>query len=173
MTAKQMKRSWRKRVKRGARDFCWLIVFVLISSTAMDWWRSRDIDTSQMPVESVRLLDGRQQDLVAMSQQKPVLVYVWASWCGVCRFVTPSVDWLSGHAQVVSIALRSGSDKHIAGYLAHHDYEFPVVNDQHGNLSDAFSVKVTPTVMVVEQGKITSITTGFTTPLGLWLRLVL
>ncbi|WP_158075267.1 protein disulfide oxidoreductase [Salinivibrio siamensis] len=161
------------RVKRGARDLCWLTVFVLISSTTVDWWRSRDIDTSEVPVASMRLLDGRQQDLVAMSQHEPVLVYVWATWCGVCRFVTPSVDWLSGHAQVVSIALRSGSNKHIAGYLAHHGYDFPVVNDQSGALSNAFAVKVTPTVMVVEQGEITSITTGFTTPFGLWLRLVL
>ncbi|MPS32522.1 MULTISPECIES: protein disulfide oxidoreductase [unclassified Salinivibrio] len=173
MTAKQTKRSWRMRVKRGARDLCWLTVFVLISSTTVDWWRSRDIDTSEVPVASMRLLDGRQQDLVAMSQHEPVLVYVWATWCGVCRFVTPSVDWLSGHAQVVSIALRSGSNKHIAGYLAHHGYDFPVVNDQSGALSNAFAVKVTPTVMVVEQGEITSITTGFTTPFGLWLRLVL
>ncbi|OOE68856.1 hypothetical protein BZG20_02760 [Salinivibrio sp. IB868] len=173
MTAKQTKRSWRMRVKRGARDLCWLTVFVLISSTTVDWWRSRDIDTSEVPVASMRLLDGRQQDLVAMSQDEPVLVYVWATWCGVCRFVTPSVDWLSGHAQVVSIALRSGSNKHIAGYLAHHGYDFPVVNDQSGALSKAFAVKVTPTVMVVEQGEITSITTGFTTPFGLWLRLVL
>ncbi|KKA43997.1 MULTISPECIES: protein disulfide oxidoreductase [unclassified Salinivibrio] len=173
MTAKQTKRSWRMRVKRGARDLCWLTVFVLISSTTVDWWRSRDIDTSEVPVASMRLLDGRQQDLVAMSQDEPVLVYVWATWCGVCRFVTPSVDWLSGHAQVVSIALRSGSNKHIAGYLAHHGYDFPVVNDQSGALSNAFAVKVTPTVMVVEQGEITSITTGFTTPFGLWLRLVL
>ncbi|OOE85195.1 hypothetical protein BZG72_00640 [Salinivibrio sp. PR6] len=173
MTAKQTKRSWRMRVKRGARDLCWLTVFVLISSTTVDWWRSRDIDTSEVPVASMRLLDGRQQDLVAMSQHEPALVYVWATWCGVCRFVTPSVDWLSGHAQVVSIALRSGSNKHIAGYLAHHGYDFPVVNDQSGALSNAFAVKVTPTVMVVEQGEITSITTGFTTPFGLWLRLVL
>jgi Thioredoxin domain-containing protein len=172
MTSSKMKRSWLERVKRGARDVFWLIVFVLISSTAVDWWRSRDIDTSQFPVDTVRLLDGRQQDVVTMSQQEPVLIYVWASWCGVCRFVTPSVDWLSDHAQVVSIALRSGSAKKVNGYLAHHGYDFSVVNDPDGQLSRRLSVKVTPTVMVVEQGKITAITTGFTSPVGLWLRML-
>lgn len=25
--------------------------------------------------------------------EKPVLVYFWASWCGPCKLVSPSIDW--------------------------------------------------------------------------------
>lgn len=29
--------------------------------------------------------------------EKLVLVYCWASWCGPCRLVSPSINWVADH----------------------------------------------------------------------------
>ncbi|WVD63289.1 hypothetical protein RHO15_07325 [Utexia brackfieldae] len=62
---------------------------------------------------------GDNVTLMALSQDKPLLVYMWASWCVICRLTTPTVGLLAAEGyNVVSIALRSGDDNKISAYLA-------------------------------------------------------
>jgi hypothetical protein len=81
------------------------------------------------------------------------------------------VDWFSNHYQVVSVALSSGSDERVHRYMQAKDYEFPVINDSNGLISRQWNISVTPTIAVIYKGKIENISTGVTTPMGLWLRI--
>ena len=43
---------------------------------------------------AISITDSEFESEVLKAEQ-PVLVYLWASWCGPCRLVSPSVDWVA------------------------------------------------------------------------------
>lgn len=120
----------------------------------------------------LQTLDGESVDLAKLSHDKPLLIYVWATWCGVCRYTTPSVAKMAEKGgNVISVALRSGDDAVLSQWLARKHYAMPTVNDPHGQLAKSWQVQVTPTVLIVSRGEVKSITTGYTSGWGMKLRL--
>ncbi|HEY7865304.1 MAG TPA: protein disulfide oxidoreductase [Psychromonas sp.] len=159
---------------KGLRWIKEILIFTLILmvvSIAIDAWRSKDMPSKNMPSMSISTLEGDWVDIKKMSQDKPVLLYFWATWCPVCNFVSPSVNWLSKSHQVISVALTSGDDQRLGQFMTYKEYDFPVINDPKGKVSQAWGVAATPSIVIIKNGEISSITTGFTTPIGLWLRL--
>lgn len=137
----------------------------------VDILRSPTVSGQQLN-QSLHTLDGQQLSLAARSQQKPLLVYVWATWCGVCRHTTPDIEQMARDGDnVLTIALRSGDDASLARWLARHQLSMPVVNDRTGRLATAWQVGVTPTLLVVSKGKVVASTTGWTSGPGIRLRL--
>lgn len=154
------------------KEAAFLILVVIVIGFAVDLWRSQSMASGKAPALITESVQGDNIDLIAMSQEKPVLVYFWATWCGVCGSTSPSVDFLSDHYQVVTIALTSGEPQRIKQYMNAKDYNFKVVNDPKGQISRRWGVSVTPTFFVIDKGEISSITTGFTSPMGMWFRLL-
>ena len=75
-----------------------------------------------------------------------MLLYVWATWCGVCRYTTPSVAALAndgGNVDDGSATLRR--QRRLARWLAHKKMALPTINDASGQLSQRWEVQVTPT----------------------------
>jgi thiol-disulfide isomerase/thioredoxin len=82
---------------------------------------------SAIPVQT---LDGEQVNIAALSAERPLLIYVWATWCGICRYTTPAVEKLTQEGgNVLSVALRSGDDGQLAAWMAKKQLTMPVVND--------------------------------------------
>jgi thioredoxin 1 len=48
-------------------------------------------------VSSVNVITDAQFESEVLQSDLPVLVYLWASWCGPCRLVSPSIDWIANN----------------------------------------------------------------------------
>jgi thioredoxin 1 len=46
-------------------------------------------------VSSVIVINDAQFESEVLQADLPVLVYLWAAWCGPCRLVSPSMDWIA------------------------------------------------------------------------------
>ncbi|MCL9645849.1 MULTISPECIES: protein disulfide oxidoreductase [Pantoea] len=158
------------RLKRWLREALWLLLAGVLIMLAVDWLRAPQLpaDLAQQPLTT---LQG-EQSLAGLSASKPVLVYVWASWCGVCKLTTPVVAKLSQQGvPVVSVALRSGSDTQVTRWLAKKGLQGLAVNDARGELGQRWQIAATPTFIVLYQGRVVSTTSGWSSRWGLLLRL--
>lgn len=44
---------------------------------------------------SVTVINDSQFESEVLQADLPVLVYLWAAWCGPCKLVSPSIDWIA------------------------------------------------------------------------------
>ena len=123
------------KIRRWLRELAvWLLIGAAVS-LAVDYFRQPALPQN-VSATSLQTLDGRTLDLNAMSQQKPLLLYVWATWCGVCRYTTPSVASLAADGgNVLTVALRSGDNATLETWLTRKKMALPTVNDPSGQLA--------------------------------------
>ncbi|BDH46115.1 protein disulfide oxidoreductase [Salmonella enterica subsp. enterica serovar Choleraesuis] len=156
---------------RWARD---LLVLLILLGVIM--WGVDRVRAPHMPVD-IGLQQGEitgqpSPSLMALSQDKPLLVYFWASWCAICKLTTPTVAALAADGMNVhSVALRSGDAAHLEKMLAARGLKLPLSIDPDGKLAASWGVSVTPTFVVLYRGELVSSTTGWSSSLGLKARM--
>ena len=148
-----------------------LLLTLIVVSSILDFIRKPNIPP-EINVTALYDLQGNAFFLPQLDQAKPTIIYFWGSWCGYCRYTSPAINSLSEEGYpVVSVALRSGSNKDVEDYLQAHHYQFTTVNDPQGKIADQWQVNVTPTIIILNKGKMDLATTGWTSYWGLKVRL--
>ena len=158
--------AMRKKIIAWAKQATQMLLLLLAISLAVDALRA-----PKLPIQAVQTalpIVPRSPDaapltttLQAASQNQTLLLYIWGAWCGICKHTSPVIQRLhDGGTPVLSVALRSGSDDDIRAYLQQQGYTFPAVNDGNGALAQQWGVKVTPTIVLIKNGKVLHSTTG-------------
>ncbi|OOF80256.1 protein disulfide oxidoreductase [Rodentibacter caecimuris] len=144
---------------------------LIIVSSILDFIRKPEIP-SEISTTALYDLQGNGFFLPQIAQDKPTLIYFWGTWCGYCRYTSPAINDLAKEGYpVVSIALRSGRAGEVGKYLAEHHYTFTTVNDPQGEIAQKWQINVTPTIIILNKGKMDLATTGWTSYWGLKVRL--
>ncbi|STZ77433.1 protein disulfide oxidoreductase [Bergeriella denitrificans] len=157
------------------RTYLWhflqaLALFAVISF-AVDRWRA-PVQPDWPTAQPLQTLAQQSVSLDEISRRQTAVLYFWGSWCGICRYTSPDVEKLhQAGIPVLGVALRSGSDADVAAYMRQHGLTFPNVNDADGNLSRQWQIAVTPTVVLLKNGRMVHHTTGFGSYWGLRLRI--
>lgn len=162
----------KRTAKRLIKEILTYIVAFTVLSLAVDIWRKRDMPVLDAPQIVGVSNKGERIDVIEISKDKPVIIYFWATWCVPCKFVSPTISWLSGSDdyEVVGVSIGSGTNDRVSRFIDAHEYKFSNINDSRGLLGREWGISVTPTIVIVKDGKIESVTTGMTTPMGILAR---
>ena len=148
------------------RDLFFIIVFIGLIQAFMQ----RDMRSGVVPDLPVKTISG--EDSASLIINKPTIIYFWGSWCGICATIQSTISGVLKDYSGVTVALRSGNDADVLSYLQNNNLDWQVINDNDGALAQAFGVSAVPAVFIVAQdGKISFVTQGYVTEIGLRLRL--
>ncbi|MDA3808246.1 MAG: redoxin domain-containing protein [Thiomicrorhabdus sp.] len=160
------KKNW---VKNTLTGLFFVGVFLLLRP-----YMQGDVVEGQAPIMQVQSITGKAIDLQALNQQgKPVLIHIWATWCPICDISKGGIESVAKDYAVINIASMSADDDQLLTFAQENEMNPDIiVNDLEGKWQKAFGAKAVPADFVIApNGEIAFVEVGFTTSMGLRLRL--
>ncbi|HYK01674.1 MAG TPA: TlpA disulfide reductase family protein [Thermoanaerobaculia bacterium] len=114
---------------------------------------------SRLPDYSALWLDGAKFDL-ATRRENVVLLNVWATWCGPCRFEIPELQALHDRFkaqkfEVIGVSVDESGPEPVKQFVTDHKMTYPIVLDAEGKLANVLQTSVLPTTVLLDRnGKI-------------------
>lgn len=142
---------------------------------AIQAWQQRDVPAGPAPATVGTLADGRAFDLNAWRAGhagRPVGLHFWAEWCPICSAEEGSVTSLLADWPVMTVAMQSGTADQVVSHLDKKGLTWPALVDLDGRIAAAYGLKGVPAFVVIgPEGGIRSVSIGYTSELGMRLRL--
>jgi thiol-disulfide isomerase/thioredoxin len=155
------------RAARLARDLLLVAALVL----GIRFFQTREMPSGPAPALVGTNLAGEPVSLDDF-RGEPVVVYFWASWCGVCKAIAGNVDSLAERTKVMRVAVQSGPRDQVATALGpgvpgiEH-----VIVDPEGKLAASWGVGAFPTLFWIDdESSIRFTEVGYTSSLGMRVR---
>lgn len=167
---RKVKEKWT--IKRILKELFTTVILFFIISQIFNFIRKPDIKTD---IYEYHLIDINNEPINFFEyKNEPLVVHFWGTWCPTCRTEASNIETLSEQYNVISIAVNSGSNESIRGYMNKHNLDYKVINDTKGALAKKFDIGVYPTTLIYDaKGKLKFTEVGYSTTLGLQARIAL
>lgn len=137
-------------------------------ANALSWYKSQDLNKSSLPLIESKLinnLDYKPQD------DRVTVVHFWATWCPTCELEASNINAIADKADLITIAVNSGSDYEIKEFLDANKLTFNVINDRDATLAKRFHISAYPTTLIYDRKKnLVFSEVGYTSTIGVLLR---
>lgn len=142
-----------------------LIVIVFVAVRA--YQQSDSLTGDAIPLNG-QLVDQSQIDWQSY-QGKPLLLHFWATWCPICKIEEGSIQSISEDYNVLTVSSWSDDTE---DYLKEKGLNFKTLVDNDGVWASRYGIKGVPASFIIgPDGKIEFIETGYSSEIGLRLRL--
>ncbi len=159
----------KSKIKHYAKEIIYFILMMTVLANAISLYKSQDLSDKPLTIQNFQLINNQNYKV---PYKKPILIHFWATWCPTCKLEASNINFLSKYFEVVTIAVKSGSDYEIKKYLEAHNYTYNVVNDINGKFSSSFHISAFPTTFIYDKNKkLLFSEVGYTSTLGLLFRM--
>jgi len=146
-----------KRAEKPAADATKKPAETTQAAPASETTATTDVGTP-MPEYAAMNLDGSKFDLAA-KRDKVVLLNVWATWCGPCRYEIPELQqisetYASRGLEVIGVSVdESGVDSVRDFVNEQKKMTYPVVLDAEGKIANLLQTSVLPTSILIDRSR--------------------
>ena len=159
----------KEKIIHYTKEIVTFIVVMTIFANILSLYKSSDLNKSSFNLANITLLDAGSYKL---DDTKPVLVHFWATWCPTCKLEASNIDTISDSFQVLTIAVKSGSNQDINKFLKENELNFKVVNDNSGMIANEYNLAAYPTTFIYDKNReVVFSEVGYTSTFGLYLRM--
>ncbi len=145
------------------------LVLMTIVANGISLYKSSDLNKEALTLTNISLISAEKY---ISEQDKPTLVHIWATWCPTCKLEASNIQTLSQYYNVLTIAVKSGSNDEIQEWMNESNYDFNVINDNNGFIASKFKMNVYPTTFIYDKDKkLVFSDVGYTSTWGLFLRM--
>ena len=151
------------------KEILTFIVVITILSNIISLYKSSDLPKQKLNIETLELINNQKFNL---NTDKPIIIHFWATWCPTCKLEAGNIQTLSEHFEVLTIAVKSGSEYDLTEYMKEHSLNYRVYNDEDSNIASKFNIAAYPTTFIYDkEGNLVFSEVGYTSTFGLWLRM--